>query len=68
MAKQTLTPADKWIQNATKLNQYDYKDSAEVGTRDFYSNVVRQTKAKTESLGGKIKMEAGAVVGSPDCK
>ncbi|WP_409479677.1 hypothetical protein [Pseudobdellovibrio sp. HCB154] len=67
MVKQTLTPDDKWMQNTAKLDQYDYKDSAEVDTRDFYSNVVMKTKAKAESLGCKIKMEAGAVVASSDC-
>lgn len=64
IAKQTLTPDDKWTQNSTKLNQYDYKDTAEVDTLDFYSNVVMKMKAKAESLGCKIGIEAGAVSGS----
>ena len=63
-AKQTLTPDDKWMQNTTNSDQYEYKNSAEVDTLDFYSNIVMKTKAKAESLGCKIKMEAGAMGGS----
>ncbi len=62
VAKQTLTPDDKWAQDSTKVNEYIYKDTAEPDTLNFYSDVVMKMKAKAESLGCKIGVEAGALV------